>query len=122
MPQEKANDGIYNNSFWDSRETINTVSYTHLDVYKRQGWMTGTIFENYIKHFIKNVKFLVEKLVIVILDNHKSHIYPSASQLCKNNGITPVTLSPHTSYKLQPLDRTVFGPFKTSYNQAAVTL
>lgn len=30
-----------------------------------------------------------------------------------------VTLPPHTSHKLQPLDRSVFGPFKHFYNAAA---
>ena len=30
-----------------------------------------------------------------------------------------LTLPPHCSHKLQPLDRSVYGPFKTFYNQAA---
>lgn len=29
-----------------------------------------------------------------------------------------VTFHPHTSHKMQPLDRGVFGPFKTFYNTA----
>lgn len=28
-------------------------------------------------------------------------------------------MPPHTSHKLQPLDRTVFGPYKTFYNEAS---
>ena len=30
-----------------------------------------------------------------------------------------LTLLPHCSHKLQPLDRTVYGPFKSFYNHAA---
>jgi hypothetical protein len=30
----------------------------------------------------------------------------------KENGIVMLTLPPHTLHKLQPLDRTVFGPYK----------
>ena len=35
------------------------------------------------------------------------------------NFIHIITLPPHTSNKTQPLDRTVFGPMKTHYNQLA---
>jgi hypothetical protein len=34
------------------------------------------------------------------------------------SGIKILTFPPHTSSNLQPLDLTVFGPFKTYYNQA----
>lgn len=83
------------------------------------GWMTGVNFEAYMKFFINFTKCSTDKPVVVILDNHESHIYPPVLQLCKDNGITLVTLPPHTSHKLQPLDIAVFGPFKTFYNQAA---
>lgn len=51
--------------------------------------------------------------------NHDSHLSIDAVDFCRANGIVILTLPPHTSNKLQPLDRTVFGPFKTFYNQAA---
>ncbi|KAK9681321.1 DDE superfamily endonuclease [Popillia japonica] len=37
---------------------------------------------------------------------------------CKEVGIILSTFHPHTSHKMQPLDRAVFGPFKTYYNSA----
>lgn len=83
------------------------------------GWMTGENFEKYWDHFIKFSKCSVKDPVLVILDNHESHITPTGIHKCKDNGITLLTLPPHTSHKLQPLDRSVFGPFKNYYNQAA---
>lgn len=42
---------------------------------------------------------------------------PNGLDICKNNGIILLTLPPHTSHKLQPLDVSVYGPFKTYFNQ-----
>jgi len=36
----------------------------------------------------------------------------------RKHGTVMVTIHPHTSHKLQPLDRTVFGSFKKYYNSA----
>lgn len=38
--------------------------------------------------------------------------------LAKENGVVMLRFPPHTSHKLQPLDRTVFGPYKSFYNDA----
>ncbi|KAB0797622.1 hypothetical protein PPYR_08615, partial [Photinus pyralis] len=35
------------------------------------------------------------------------------------NGVTMLTFPPHTSHKLQPLDRGVFGPFKKYLNRVS---
>ena len=52
------------------------------------------------------------------MDNHASHISIDAIGKAKENGIHLVTFHPHTTHKMQPLDRTVFSPFKTHYNNA----
>lgn len=83
------------------------------------GWMTGTNFEVFLKHFIQYVKCSKENMVLIILDNHESHISVASLNLAKDNGIVLLTFLPHTSHKLQPLDRAVFGPFKRYYNTAA---
>lgn len=36
----------------------------------------------------------------------------------KNNGVVLLTLPPHISQRLHPLDRSVYGPFKTYYSRA----
>lgn len=38
--------------------------------------------------------------------------------MCKANNIDVLTLPPHTSHKLQPLDRGVFGPLKTYFGNS----
>lgn len=56
------------------------------------------------------------------MDNHDSHILIATLNLAKENGIVLLTFPPHTSHKLQPLDRTVYAPLKgffNSFNSAA---
>lgn len=83
------------------------------------GWINEHLFLDYLKHFIAHVKPTVDNKVLLIYDNHESHISLPAINLAKDNGVTLLTMPPHTSHKLQPLDRTVFGPYKTFYNQAS---
>lgn len=82
------------------------------------GWMTSENFENYIRHFIKHVRCSKEDPVVLILDNHESHYAVTVLNLCKENGIVLLTLPPHCSHKLQPLDVSCFFPFKNYYNKA----
>ncbi len=46
------------------------------------------------------------------MDNHQSHIDYKVVKFAKDNGIVLLTFPPHCSHALQPLDVTVFGPFK----------
>ena len=83
------------------------------------GWMTAANFIKVMKHFITNVRPSKDHQVVLIMDNHQSHLSYAALSLAKENFIHIITLSPHTSNKTQPLDRTVFGPMKTYCNQLA---
>ena len=80
------------------------------------GWMTAANFIKVMNHFITNARPSQDHQVVLIMDNHQSHLSLS---LAKENFIHIITLPPHTSNKTQPLDRTVFGPMKTHYNQLA---
>jgi hypothetical protein len=82
------------------------------------GWSNSEIFLTYLDHFIKFTKPSENDIQLLILDNHESHVSISAIQKAKDNHIIMLTLPPHTSHKLQPLDRSVFGPFKTFYSKA----
>jgi hypothetical protein len=46
------------------------------------------------------------------MDNHISHLDFQAVTFAKDNGIILLTIPPHCSHALQPLDVTVYGPFK----------
>ncbi|XP_045476121.1 uncharacterized protein LOC123681823 [Harmonia axyridis] len=74
--------------------------------------MQENTFYIFIQHFIKHTKPTKEKPVILLLDNHSSHLSCKVLDLCKESGVIMVSFPPHCSHKLQPLDLTVFGPFK----------
>lgn len=78
----------------------------------KSGWMQDEDFLLFMKHFTKFAKPTEQNPVVVIMDNHSSHINIPVIQYCKENFISVSSYPPHTSHKLQPLDRTVFGPFK----------
>lgn len=82
------------------------------------GWITSKLFENWMHHFIKFAKPSLEDPVLLIMDNHEAHLSYEVIRLAKNSGIILFTLPPHTSHKLQPLDKCVYGPLKHYYNEA----
>ena len=56
--------------------------------------------------------------VFLILDGHKSHTHNlKALELATESGVIMVSLSPHTSHRMQPLDVSFFKPLKTFYYQ-----
>lgn len=83
------------------------------------GWMDSTLFVKYLEHFIASVKPTADNPVLIIVDGHQSHKTLEAIDLARRNHITMLTIPPHTSHRLQPLDLTFFGPLKTSYNREA---
>ncbi|XP_077286031.1 uncharacterized protein LOC143911145 [Arctopsyche grandis] len=83
------------------------------------GWMNTELFPHVVTHFVKVTGSSKENPCLLILDNHESHLAPQALNIAKNNGVTILTIPPHTSSKLQPLDVSVYGPLMTFYNGAA---
>ena len=84
----------------------------------RSGWMNEEIFVDYLNHVIKHTRCSPERKILIILDNHDTHISLKAVDTARRHGVVLLTIPPHTSHKLQPLDRSVYGPFKTAYNKA----
>lgn len=82
------------------------------------GWMNSELFVKVIKHFIKHTSATPENPALLIMDNHESHLSIKVLNLAKKFGITIVTLHPHTTAKLQPLDVGLLAPFKVFYNAA----
>lgn len=82
------------------------------------GWMKGEQFIKFLHHFKKYAKPSKDVPALLILDNHESHMTIDGLDFCKENGIIVLTLPPHTSHKLQPLDVGVFGPIKRFYDTA----
>lgn len=85
------------------------------------GWMNSDNFLKVIQHIAKHTHASPANEIIVVMDNHESHIALNSVVYAKECGINNVTLPPHTSNKTQPLDLSVFGPFKSYFNAQADT-
>lgn len=82
------------------------------------GWIQMHIFTNWFKHFIKHTNPTPKSKVLLILDRHYSHTRNiDVIELARDNNVKIVSLSPHTTHKLQPLDKTFMGPLKTYYSE-----
>jgi hypothetical protein len=84
----------------------------------RTGWMKPNQFLKLVKHFVSHVKPPKERPVVLLLDNHNSHLSIAALDYCKENDVTVLAFPHHCSHKLEPLDRSVCGPLKTYVNRA----
>ena len=83
------------------------------------GWIDAGLFLEYLKHFKSHVKCSKDSPVLLILDGHKTHTKSLPTiDYARENGIVIVSLPPHTSHKLQPLDRSFFKPLKAAFNSA----
>lgn len=81
------------------------------------GWMKETDFLKFMEHFVKHTRCSKEHPVLLLLDNHASHISLAIIDFCRDNGVVLVSFPPHCSHKLQPLDRSVYGPLKKYVNR-----
>lgn len=81
--------------------------------------MTTDIFFVVMEHFIKHSGATNEKRVLLLYDNHESHVSIKTINLAKENRVILLTIPPHCSHKLQVLDKSIFGPFKTFFNDAS---
>ncbi|KAB0804678.1 hypothetical protein PPYR_01648, partial [Photinus pyralis] len=81
------------------------------------GWVTEQLFYEWLVHFQKHVNASKDHPVLLILDNYSTHSTVISYNFCRNSGIHIVSLPPHTSHRLQPLDVTFYGPLKSAYYQ-----
>ncbi|XP_072377948.1 uncharacterized protein [Diabrotica undecimpunctata] len=65
----------------------------------KKGWMTSDLFPKKLKHFANSVKCTVESKVLLLLDNHESHISVEAIKMCREEGIVLLSLPPHTIHR-----------------------
>ncbi|CAB3221193.1 unnamed protein product [Arctia plantaginis] len=83
-----------------------------------KGWMNSDFFSNaYFYNYLLNNLTRLKSPVLLILDGRCSHKTLEVINLCRENHIHLISSPPHTTHKLQPLDRTFMKPFKDAYNQ-----
>lgn len=82
------------------------------------GWSTESLYLQFMDHFIAHTKPSKDERVLLIIDNHETHLSVEVLEKASAAGVVILTFPPHTSHRLQPLDVSVYSPFKTYYNQA----
>lgn len=80
---------------------------------KATGWMTKENFMDYMNHFVVHAKPSVENPVLLLLDNHHTHVNLDIIDFAKKNHITMLSFPPHCSQKLQPLDKSEQWQYQT---------
>jgi hypothetical protein len=84
-----------------------------------KAWMTGRLFSSWISHFVKSLDsqggISPTNRHLLIMDGHGSHITLEVVYKAMQIGLDLVTLPSHTSHRLQPLDVSIFRPFKCAF-------
>lgn len=83
----------------------------------KNGWSNEDLFLEWLKHFSTFAKPSEDDPVLLVLDNHGSHIALDSYNFCRDNHIHMISIPPHTSHRLQPLDVSFFGPLKSAFNR-----
>ena len=85
-----------------------------LGLYRSNGWMDSEAFVECLKHIQKVMHTSEQNRLLLIMDNAEVHMSLMAVDYALENGITIVTLPPHCTAKMQPLDVGIFKGFKAS--------
>ena len=84
----------------------------------KSGRMQLSIFEEWFDHFIKVSGASKQNKVLLILDGHSTHTMNIAViNKARENGVFLVSIPPHTSHKIQPLDVSFMKPLSVYYTQ-----
>ncbi|XP_031334391.1 uncharacterized protein LOC116164360 [Photinus pyralis] len=62
------------------------------------GWSNEATFIKFLDHSLNTVKSSKDDRVLLILDNHETHLSPEVLDKASNAGIVVVTFPPHTSH------------------------
>ncbi|KAF6781831.1 transposase [Colletotrichum sojae] len=80
------------------------------------GWTDNETGLDWIKHFNKHTKGHTKGIYrMLIIDGHESHLSAEFNDYCKQNAIITVSMPPHSSHLLQPLDIALYSPLKRAY-------
>ena len=84
-----------------------------------KAWMTAFLFAAWIDHFILALKtqsdISVDSPHLLIMDGHSSHITMDVICRAREVGLHLLTLPSHCSHAMQPLDVSIFKPFKGAF-------
>ncbi|KAI8437006.1 hypothetical protein MSG28_010406 [Choristoneura fumiferana] len=89
-----------------------------LGIATKSGWINSGIFLEVLKHIQKKSSCSKDNPILLLVDNHESHVTIEAVDYARDNGIVYLSFPPHTTHRLQPLDVGIFGPFKAKLKTA----
>lgn len=88
---------------------LGDVAY-HWKSHSESGWINDEIFQEYLMHLKEY--FADDEELHLILDIYKSHLTENVKKLAQNLNIILHFIPAGKTDLYQPLDRSVFGPFK----------
>ena len=82
----------------------------------KNGWINGELFHDwFMNHFLNYVP--KTRPLLLLLDGHSSHYFPSTIKFAAEEGIVIFVLPPNTTHITQPLDKGCFSPLKVKWRQ-----
>ncbi|XP_033225515.1 uncharacterized protein LOC117178270 [Belonocnema kinseyi] len=82
------------------------------------GWIQTNLFTQWFKHMINTLQPSAESPLLVVMDGHNSHTRNvDVIELALKHHVVILTIPPHSSHKLQPLDKTFIGALKANYSE-----
>ena len=84
-----------------------------LTVMSGKGSMTTALFIRWLDHF---ARFKVTGEVMLVFDGASSHFDANIASAADKHGITLYCLPSNTTHELQPMDKSVFKPFETFWD------
>lgn len=91
------------------------ASYGAVGVANGSGYMNSDVFPQFMRHFIKHTGANADSPTLLLLDNYGAHLSVEAIDLALDHGIIMLSFPPKCTHRMQPLDVTVFGPFKAMF-------
>lgn len=83
------------------------------------GWMSMADFNMWFDHFLEHTRPTAASPVLLILDGHVTHTKNIAFlEKAQQNHVTVVSLPPHCSHRMQPLDVSFMAPLKSNFSKA----
>ena len=84
----------------------------------KSGWMQADIFTQWFRHFLRCSGASHENPVLLVLDGHLTHAHNlDIIDLARDIGVVLLSIPPHSSHRMQPLDVSFMKPFSTFYTQ-----
>ncbi|KAJ8953421.1 hypothetical protein NQ318_023538 [Aromia moschata] len=65
----------------------------------KSGWMTAEVFVKLLEHIQNHTKSTPTSPILLLLDNHETHVSVDAINFARNNGIVLLSFPPHCTHK-----------------------